>query len=446
MTWVEISADFLWPRHLPVMQGMTVFLQTLKIMNQLSSRKHSKPMSILSLALGLTLTAQSADHVFMISVDGLRPQSIEHLLATDELPNIARIQREGVWTHNARTNVDSTSTVPNHISMVTSRPMTGENGHNYSSNKDPQPTATLHLTKGSYVSSVFDVAHDHGLTTSVHRSKSKLTIIDQSYSETTGGSDITGIDDGSSKIDIVKFNETNEQADQLVEILKVDLLNQPIHLAFVHLVDPDRQGHDSNWETVEYYDAVKRVDDYLGEILTLVENNEPYAGRTSIIFTADHGGADKSHTDTTDPENFIIPFYIWGADVPAKGDLYEINKTSRQDPVLTQPAYADPHQPIRNGDMGNLALHLLGLPAIPGSAINVSQDLVSSAITLQTPTPIIRKLKTGSIQLRWASDKPGIVQTSNNGQYWENLPVNNLRSFIDDSPPFGSRFYRVVFE
>ena len=396
--------------------------------------------------LGMVSSAQSADHVFMISVDGLRPAAIELLHAAGELPNIARFQREGVWTHNARTNVDSTSTVPNHISMVTSRPMNGEVGHNYTSNRDPEPTASLHLTKGAYLSSVFDVAHDHGLTASVHRSKSKLTIIDQSYNESTGAPDTTGVDDGPAKIDIVKFNETDGQADQLVDILLLDLLERPIHLSFLHLVDPDRQGHDSNWETPEYYGAVKRVDAYLGQLISLVENNEPYAGRTSIIFTADHGGAAKSHNDVTDPENFVIPFYIWGADVPKAGDLYAINDTTRKDPELEQPVFTDPDQPIRNGDMGNLALSLLNLPPIPGSAINLNQDLSPAMIEDNSPQVAVRKLPTGSMQLRWASEATGTVQTSDNGTNWENASTNSSRSYVDPALPVGRRFYRVVFE
>ncbi len=41
---------------------------------------------------------------------------------------LARLQREGAWTHNAGTDSDNTLTLPNHIAILTGRPVGGKYG------------------------------------------------------------------------------------------------------------------------------------------------------------------------------------------------------------------------------------------------------------------------------------------------------------------------------
>ena len=85
-------------------------------------------------------------------------------------------------TFNARTDYTHTVTIPNHTCMLTGRPVLQPVGqpntthHGYTSNTSPTPDATLHNSGNpnlDYVASVFDVAHDHGLSTALFASKSK---------------------------------------------------------------------------------------------------------------------------------------------------------------------------------------------------------------------------------------------------------------------------------
>ncbi|MFT5108720.1 MAG: hypothetical protein ACI9UA_004364 [Pseudoalteromonas tetraodonis] len=407
--------------------------------------------TVLGGAAALGSDAIAAEHVVMVSVDGLRHVAIEQLVAAGELKNFARLQAKGAWTHNGRTEYTSTSTVPNHVSMVTSRRIDGSGGHNYTSNSSPAGATTLHTTKGLYVASAFDVAHDHGLRTAVFRSKSKLIIIDQSYTAATGAEDTTGDDDGRGKIDATHYAVANGQAGSLIDLVETELATEPVHLSFIHLVDPDSAGHGRRWETQGYLDAVRRVDGYLGRLLNLVENTEPYAGRTTVILTADHGGEGQAHSDVSNSENYTIPFYVWGADVPAAADLYALNQTTRLDPQAGRPDPDATPQPIRNGEIGNLALHLLGLPPIPGSMINPEQDLRVDEIDPDKPRIFIRPLPTGQGQIRWTSDSPGVLQRSQHLGSWQDVYQftgghGSTNYWIDDSPRGAIRgFFRLKF-
>jgi len=334
--------------------------------------------------------AATADRVIFISVDGLRADLLDNLLVNDSVGAYANFQRlvdEGASTFNARTDYTHTVTLPNHTTMITGRPVLQPAGqpvtvyHGYTSNSTPGLYDTLHNVGNPfvpYIASVFDVIHDHGMTTAMFASKSKFIIFDRSYDAANGAPDITGSDNGPDKIDqYFKASSGSPSNASLAHVAFMAHLeaSRPV-FSFVHYRDPDSAGHASGWGSAAWNNAVQSVDAYLGEILDYVDANPGLLGRTVILVTADHGGVGTDHSNPTYVWDYTIPFFAWGTDVPAGGDLYAMNTGRRLDPGTARPDYNTHVPPIRNGDSGNLILSLLGLPAIPGSSINAAQDLL----------------------------------------------------------------------
>jgi hypothetical protein len=153
-----------------------------------------------------------------------------------------------------------------------------------------------------------------------------------------------------------------------------DMAANHYNYSFIHYRDSDSAGHAFGWGSPEYLQAVATVDGYLAEVFHLVETDPKLAGHTAIIVTTDHGGVGTNHGEAEQAVNYTIPVFVWGEGARS-GDLYAMNRAARSDPGDDRPDYTSDGQPIRNGDTGNLALGLLGLGPIPGSMINVRQDL-----------------------------------------------------------------------
>ncbi len=316
-------------------------------------------------------------HVVLISCDGLRPDAVE-FLGEKELPNLYRFIKEGSYTHNARTDADFTITLPNHTSMITGRGVNGENGHGWKSNGTPKIGEWLHRNKKAYLQSAFGVVHDHGLTTALFASKKKFVLYDLSYNERYGQPDTQGKDNGRDKITTYQFDE---KTDVLINNYITAMKKQPFGFSMIHLRDCDSAGHGHGWDIkhgTPYMEAVAGADRQIGQIFNLIETSEDLKGKTAMIVTSDHGGrlSTKTHTKADEPKNYTIPFYVWGPGIQVGGDLYKLNPISRADPGKANPPYgAKAPPPVRNGDAGNLATALLGLPSIKGSTINSKQDL-----------------------------------------------------------------------
>lgn len=307
------------------------------------------------------------NRVLAISVDGLNPRAIRKL-GRSRTPAFHRLMREGAWTFNARTERESTSTLPNHTGMLTSRRVDERHrGHGVSFNRDDG--GTVHQAAGHYVASVFDVVHDRGGATALFTAKPKFRFYQRTWN-THGARDRTGADDGRAKIDRFTVDQNNAR---LVARLNADLRRSPRQFTFLHLSLPDRAGHRYGFMSKEYLAAVRRTDRLLGSVLATIADRPALRRQTLVVLTADHGGRGATHSRPARLQNYRIPFMAWGPGVAAGRNLHALNPTFRG-PGNSRPSYSG-EQPVRNGDLANLVTDALDLPKVPGSELNARRTL-----------------------------------------------------------------------
>ena len=326
-------------------------------------KRHFRYVFLLVCLVCLAVSAQAQQekisHVIIISVDGLRSDAIT-ALGPRWAPALYDMIKTGAYTLNARTDPDRTVTMPNHLCMFTGRGVLGGQGHEYTDNSSDN--LSIHKIKGSYVASIFDVAHDHGLTTAFFASKKKFQVFLNSYG--------TNLDNGQkSKIDIQYITEKDERVyREVMKMFKTGLAQ----LTLIHFSDTDKAGHRRGWSlkrNSSYLSALAKTDRYIASILKKIRQDPRLAQSTVVIVTSDHGGSELNHQDNTKMEHYRIPLIIWGKGIASGMDLYKMNEGIRQNPLDKQVPYDDKFQPIRNGDVANAAMALLGLPCVPGSTI-----------------------------------------------------------------------------
>ncbi|EON24941.1 MULTISPECIES: alkaline phosphatase family protein [Nocardioides] len=295
------------------------------------------------------------DTVVAISIDGLNPNAITKLRKRGT-PALHRLIRTGASTLNARTELELTDTLPNHTGMVTGRRIeAATGGHGVTWNDDRRRPSTVQAAAGHEVESVFDVVHDAGGSTAYFASKTKFSLWERSWDEA---------------IDTDVIIENNRR---LTRRFVADLAGTTRSFRLLHLSAPDAAGHDHGFMSPRYLETVTATDRLVGKVLRAISSSPTLSGHTAVILTSDHGGRGASHRAPNRPANYTVPFMVWGPDV-AVADLYDINPTYT-DPGRTQSTYDD--ATIRNGDVANLALDLLELPAVTDSEHNVAQDLVT---------------------------------------------------------------------
>lgn len=318
-----------------------------------------------------------AQHVVIISVDGLRPDAIGQARA----PVLMGLMERGTTAIHAET-IRPSITLPSHTAMLTGLDFKrhGVVWNNYRPGHILQPT-------------VFSTAVESGLSTAMLFAKDKFHFIanpDQvhwifgpeipkvipkledvtkpDFKENTGpdpkavtppspapvlNSAAKPVSKDSAATPSTQprppppATKPSTSADGLARAFEEEWPRHHYQLTFVHFGETDAAGHGKGWMTRPYLDALLKVDQAVGKILAALDA----AGvleKTAIIVTADHGGIGKQHyyrAQPDMPENVTIPWICVGPGV-RKGLV--INRL------------------VRTMDTAPTALAFLGLAAPPG--------------------------------------------------------------------------------
>ena len=216
-------------------------------------------------------------HVIIIIVDGLRPD----LITAERTPTLQRLVDEGASTLDAKT-VRPSITLPAITSMMTGlRPQDhGVTWNDYDPDKGSGAATTI-----------FDVAHEAGVSTAFFSGKVKLR---------------HAVDSESIDVESVRF-----LPDASVAVLaRVHLEEQQPGLMVVHLPNVDRAGHQYGWRSDEQKRTLIATDIAVAAILQVIESGV-LNGPVRVIVTADHGGEGRNHQRQRSG-NETVPWLVWG--------------------------------------------------------------------------------------------------------------------------------------
>ena len=220
-----------------------------------------------------------ADHVIILSEDGLRPDA----LAQARAPMHQVLMREGAFTMRART-IRFASTLPSHASMLSGFDVR-EHGLSWNS---WQPERGF-----IKVPTVFSVMSDAKQDSAAFVGKRKLEHILPPGSATT-------------------FVNPGYLCHKVVPFAAAHFRDKRPRIEFVHFSDPDSSGHSVGWMSEDQLTAVGRTDDCLTTLVEAIKAIAPE--RTLLIISADHGGSGKNHSGARE-EDRLIPWIVWGAGV-----------------------------------------------------------------------------------------------------------------------------------
>ncbi|RUP42936.1 alkaline-phosphatase-like protein [Jimgerdemannia flammicorona] len=135
-------------------------------------------------------------------------------------------------------------------------------------------------------------------------------------------------------------------------------LRRPKIIFFLHLLGLDINGHAHRPHSPEYINNIAHVDKGIQKVVELVEKFYGNDGRTSYVFTADHGMNNRGAHGDGHPDNTRTPLIAWGAGVRKPNRTHPTGHDDfSRDWVLNELQRND----VKQADIAPLMASLVGL-------------------------------------------------------------------------------------
>ncbi|MDE5677274.1 alkaline phosphatase [Phocaeicola sp.] len=254
-----------------------------------------------------------AKHVVLIGLDGWGSYSVEKA----EMPNVKKLMADGSYTLTKRSVLPSSSAV-NWASMFMGA---GPELHGYTEwgSQTPELPSRV-ILKHNIFPSIFQIYHNA-------HPQSEIGVL---Y-EWEG---IKYLVDTLSVNHFAQAPDYTQHPTALCEMAKKYIIEKKPSLVTICFDNPDHVGHANGHDTPAYYDKLKELDGYIGEIVKAVAD-AGMLNETIFIITADHGGINKGHGGKTMQE-METPFIISGKGIK-KG--YVLTESMMQFDIASTIAY-----------------------------------------------------------------------------------------------------------
>jgi len=224
--------------------------------------------------------------LLIVSFDGLRPD----LALRADMPTFRSVLARGSYSFWARTT-ELSVTLPSHTSMLTGV-TPARHGITFNDTQE-----------GDYVKTptLFAVAKQAGYSTACVAGKRKFVTL-----AVPGTCDFEWIQDEKSDRVVA------QHAAEFIDLHAPDVL-------FVHLGAIDYTGHGPGWGTPEQIAAIEDADRALATLIDALKRRGVF-DQTTMILSADHGGAGRTH-GPDDARSRHIPWVIAGPGIRHNLDL-----------------------------------------------------------------------------------------------------------------------------